>query len=171
MSEIFPLEVRAKAIAVFFAIAQCFGALGPVIYGALIGDGSDPVLLFLGYLLGAGVMIIGGLVAGSSRSMPKASRWRTSPPRCPPPEPSDDGVRSVQRVPPGPTRPERRAGRQAIAVETYVHHRAVTLAASCSAILTAESAGLALQVLTSIMMLFLCASARPQPQPGALAFC
>ena len=57
VSEIFPLEVRAKAIAVFFAIAQCFGALGPVIYGALIGDGSKPVLLFLGYLLGAAVMI------------------------------------------------------------------------------------------------------------------
>jgi hypothetical protein len=57
------LEVRAKAIAVFFAIAQCFGALGPVIYGALIGDGSQPVKLFLGYLLGAAVMIAGGLVA------------------------------------------------------------------------------------------------------------
>ncbi len=63
VSEIFPLEVRAKAIAVFFAIAQCFGALGPVIYGALIGDGSQPFLLFLGYLLGAGVMVVGGLVA------------------------------------------------------------------------------------------------------------
>jgi MFS family permease len=63
VSEIFPLEVRAKAIAVFFAIAQCFGALGPVIYGALIGDGSQPFLLFLGYLLGAAVMMAGGLVA------------------------------------------------------------------------------------------------------------
>ncbi len=63
VSEIFPLEVRAKAIAVFFAIAQCFGALGPVIYGALIGDGSQPFRLFLGYLLGAAVMIVGGLVA------------------------------------------------------------------------------------------------------------
>ncbi|BBZ77460.1 MFS transporter [Mycolicibacterium anyangense] len=63
VSEIFPLEVRAKAIAVFFAIAQCFGALGPVIYGALIGDGSQPVRLFLGYLLGAAVMVAGGLVA------------------------------------------------------------------------------------------------------------
>ena len=51
------------------------------------------------------------------------------------------------------------------------HHRALTLAASCSAILTAESAGSALHVLTSIMMLFLCTSARPQPQPGAPAFC
>jgi MFS family permease len=63
VSETFPLEVRAKAIAVFFAIAQCFGALGPVIYGALIGDGSRPLLLFLGYLLGAAVMIGGALVA------------------------------------------------------------------------------------------------------------
>ena len=63
VSEIFPFEVRAKAIAVFFAIAQCFGALGPVIYGALIGDGSQPVRLFLGYLLGAAVMVAGGLVA------------------------------------------------------------------------------------------------------------
>ncbi len=32
-SEVFPLEVRAKAIAVFFAIAQCFGFLGTQLYG------------------------------------------------------------------------------------------------------------------------------------------
>ncbi|WP_330179452.1 MFS transporter [Nocardia sp. NBC_01503] len=63
VSEIFPLEVRAKAIAVFFAIAQCFGALGPVVYGALIGDGTYPIGLFLGYLVGATVMIAGGLIA------------------------------------------------------------------------------------------------------------
>src|SRR3954451_4767408 len=63
VSEIFPQEVRAKAIAVFFAIAQCFGALGPVIYGALIGTGESRGPLFGGYLLGAGVMIVGGLVA------------------------------------------------------------------------------------------------------------
>jgi MFS family permease len=63
VSEIFPQEVRAKAIAVFFAIAQCFGALGPVIYGALIGKGESTGPLFYGYLLGAGVMIVGGLVA------------------------------------------------------------------------------------------------------------
>jgi MFS family permease len=62
VSEIFPLEVRAKAIAVFFAIAQCFGALGPVIYGALIGTGDNPFNLFIGYLIGAAVMVIGGLV-------------------------------------------------------------------------------------------------------------
>ena len=63
VSEIFPIEVRAKAIAVFFAIAQGFGSLGPVIYGHLIGDGDDPNKLFLGYLLGAVVMAVGGIVA------------------------------------------------------------------------------------------------------------
>jgi MFS family permease len=63
VSEIFPQEVRAKAIAVFFAIAQCFGALGPVIYGALIGEGESRSPLFWGYLLGSAVMIAGGLVA------------------------------------------------------------------------------------------------------------
>jgi MFS family permease len=62
VSEIFPLEVRAQAIAVFFAIAQCFGALGPVLYGHLIGNGDDPFKLFIGYLIGGGAMIFGGIV-------------------------------------------------------------------------------------------------------------
>jgi hypothetical protein len=61
VSEIFPLEVRAEAIAVFFAIAQCFGAVGPILYGALIGSGNDAFRLFIGYLIGGGVMIIGGV--------------------------------------------------------------------------------------------------------------
>jgi MFS family permease len=63
VSEVFPLEVRAKAIAVFFAIAQCFGSLGSHLYGHLIGNGSDPNNLYVGYLIGAGAMIVGGLVA------------------------------------------------------------------------------------------------------------
>jgi len=62
VSEIFPLEVRAQAIAVFFAIAQCFGAIGPIFYGHLIGNGADASKLFAGYLVGAGVMILGGVV-------------------------------------------------------------------------------------------------------------
>jgi MFS family permease len=61
-SEVFPLEVRAKAIAVFFAIAQFFGWFGTKLYTSLIGDGTDPNKLFIGYLIGAGAMIIGGLV-------------------------------------------------------------------------------------------------------------
>jgi MFS family permease len=61
VSEIFPLEVRAKAIAVFFSIAQACGAIGPIFYGHLIGDGSDPAKLAIGYGVGAALMILGGL--------------------------------------------------------------------------------------------------------------
>jgi MFS family permease len=62
VSEIFPLEVRAKAISVFFAIAQTFGAIGPWLYGMLIGNGQDHFKLFIAYLTGAAVMIVGGVV-------------------------------------------------------------------------------------------------------------
>ncbi len=62
VSEIFPVEVRAKAIAVFFAIAQTFGAMGPWLYGFLIGNGQDHFKLFIGYIIGALVMIVGGVV-------------------------------------------------------------------------------------------------------------
>jgi hypothetical protein len=62
-SEVFPLEVRAQSIAVFFAIAQCFGAFGSHWYGHLIGNGTDRNSLFVGYLVGAGAMILGGLAA------------------------------------------------------------------------------------------------------------
>jgi MFS family permease len=61
VSEIFPLEVRAKAIAVFFAIAQFFGLIGTHLYGHLVGGGNNVHSLYWGYLLGAGVMILGGL--------------------------------------------------------------------------------------------------------------
>ena len=46
----------------FFAIGTIAGALGPAFYGALIGDGTDRTGLFIGYLVGAGIMIIGGVV-------------------------------------------------------------------------------------------------------------
>ena len=62
-SEVFPLEVRAQSIAVFFAIAQLFGAFGSHWYGHLIGDGSNRNTLFVGYIVGAGAMILGGVAA------------------------------------------------------------------------------------------------------------
>ncbi|WP_371785255.1 MFS transporter [Streptosporangium subroseum] len=64
VSELFPLEIRALAIAVFFAIAQGFGALGPTIFGALIGEqqNPDPTRLFYGYLVAAAMMVVAGLV-------------------------------------------------------------------------------------------------------------
>ncbi len=63
VSEIFPLEVRGQAISYFFAAAQAAGATAPAIYGALIGDGKDRTPLFWGYIIGAAIMIFGGLVA------------------------------------------------------------------------------------------------------------
>jgi MFS family permease len=63
VSEIFPLEVRAQAIAVFFAIAQAFGTLGSHWYGHLIGDGKDRNTLFAGYVVGGAAMVLGGIVA------------------------------------------------------------------------------------------------------------
>jgi hypothetical protein len=36
--------------------------MGPWLYGMLIGNGQDHNKLFLGYLIGAGVMIVGGVI-------------------------------------------------------------------------------------------------------------
>jgi MFS family permease len=62
-SESFPVELRSQAISYFFSIGQIAGSVAPLLYGVLIGDGSDRGPLFGGYLLGAGLMIAGGLVA------------------------------------------------------------------------------------------------------------
>jgi hypothetical protein len=62
VSETWPIEIRSEAIAVFFAIGTIAGALGPLFYGALIGDGSSRTGLFVGYLVGAGIMVFGGIV-------------------------------------------------------------------------------------------------------------
>jgi MFS family permease len=62
VSEIFPIEIRAEALAVFFALATIVGALGPAFYGALIGNGSNRANLAIGYLVGGGIMIIGGVI-------------------------------------------------------------------------------------------------------------
>jgi MFS family permease len=60
VSEIFPVEIRAQSIAVFFAIAQSVGAFGAWFYPHLIGQGRSN--LVVGYLIGAGVMAFGGIV-------------------------------------------------------------------------------------------------------------
>jgi MFS family permease len=63
VSEIFPLEVRGQAISYFFAVAQIVGAAGPFIFGSLVGDGTARGPLFLGYVVGSLVMMLGGGVA------------------------------------------------------------------------------------------------------------
>jgi MFS family permease len=62
VSEIFPLEIRAMAIAIFFAIGTLVGGVGaPVLFGWIIGMGSSTAL-FIGYLLAAALMVFGALV-------------------------------------------------------------------------------------------------------------
>jgi MFS family permease len=64
VSEIFPLELRGQAISFFFAISQLAGGVAaPYIFGRLIGEGKDPGPLTIGYLVGAVIMILGGIIA------------------------------------------------------------------------------------------------------------
>jgi MFS family permease len=63
VSETFPLEIRALAIAVFYAVGTGIGGVaGPALFGALLDTGSR-ASLFAGYLLGAGLMIAAAVVA------------------------------------------------------------------------------------------------------------
>jgi MFS family permease len=63
VSETFPLEIRALAIAFFYAVGTGIGGIiGPSLFGALIDTGSR-TSVFGGYLLGSALMILGGLVA------------------------------------------------------------------------------------------------------------
>lgn len=63
VSETFPLEIRALAIAFFYAVGTGIGGVGaPFLFGALIDTGSR-MSLFAGYLLGAGLMLAAAIVA------------------------------------------------------------------------------------------------------------
>ncbi len=63
VSETFPLEIRALAIAFFYAIGTgAGGVVGPWLFGALIDTGSR-WSLFAGYLLGSLLMLAAALVA------------------------------------------------------------------------------------------------------------
>jgi MFS family permease len=63
VSECFPLEVRALAIAVFYAAGTALGGVAaPWLFGALVGTG-DPAAVAAGYALGAAMMIGAALVA------------------------------------------------------------------------------------------------------------
>jgi MFS family permease len=63
VSETFPLEVRALAIALFYAVGTGIGGVvGPALFGALIDTGSRNSV-FAGYLLGSGLMIGAAVIA------------------------------------------------------------------------------------------------------------
>ena len=61
VSEVFPLEVRANAIALFYAIGTGAAALAPTLFGALIQSGK-PLNIFHGYVLGAALMAAAGVI-------------------------------------------------------------------------------------------------------------
>jgi MFS family permease len=63
VSEVFPLETRAIAIAIFYAIGTVVGGgPAPAIFGALIGSGKA-IDVFWGYMVGAALMAAAGVIA------------------------------------------------------------------------------------------------------------
>ena len=63
VSETFPLEVRALAIALFYAVGTGIGGVaGPALFGALIDTGSR-TSVFAGYLVGSVLMIAAAAIA------------------------------------------------------------------------------------------------------------
>ena len=62
VSEIFPMEIRALAIAFFYAIGTAIGGIaGPLVFQKL-GESGDPGQVMIAYLIGAGLMAVGGIV-------------------------------------------------------------------------------------------------------------
>jgi MFS family permease len=62
VSEIFPMETRALAIAFFYAVGTAAGGItGPLLFGKLVESG-DAGQVFWGYMLGAVLMMAAGLV-------------------------------------------------------------------------------------------------------------
>jgi MFS family permease len=57
VSEVFPMEIRAMAIAFFFIVAQGAGVAAPWLYGLLIQTSTTGI--FYGYLFGALMMLLG----------------------------------------------------------------------------------------------------------------
>jgi len=61
VSESFPIEARALAIAFFYAVGTALGGVvSPWLFGTLVGSG-DRGAVFNGYLLGAGLMVAAAL--------------------------------------------------------------------------------------------------------------
>jgi MFS family permease len=74
VSETFPLEIRALAIAFFYAVGTGTGGIvGPWLLGALIESGSRP-RVFAGYLIGAVLMLAASAIA---------ARWAVAAERKP----------------------------------------------------------------------------------------
>ena len=80
VSEIFPIEMRALAIAFFYAIGTAIGGVaGPLLFGALISTGSRASVA-VGYFIGALLMVgaaaaeAGWGIAAERKSLESVSR-------------------------------------------------------------------------------------------------
>ena len=61
VSEIFPMEIRALAIAFFYAVGTAIGGItGPLVFEKL-GESGDVGQVMIAYLIGAAVMAVGGI--------------------------------------------------------------------------------------------------------------
>ncbi|TWD83904.1 putative MFS family arabinose efflux permease [Kribbella amoyensis] len=129
VSEIFPIELRGQAISFFFAISQLTGGVvAPFLFASLIGEGDNPARgpLTVGYIIGAAVMLVGGLIAWffgvdaeqqslenvakplSARERASASRFQGTSPRLPSVDAQGRRITPVlppdeQNPPPDPT--------------------------------------------------------------------
>jgi len=62
VSEIFPMETRALAIAFFYAVGTAIGGItGPLLFGELINSGQRGQVVW-SFLIGAAVMAVAGLI-------------------------------------------------------------------------------------------------------------
>jgi MFS family permease len=80
VAETFPLEIRALAIAAFYAIGTGIGGVsGPLLFGTLVETGSRDLVL-VGYLIGAALMAVAAVVgavwgtAAEGRSLEDVSK-------------------------------------------------------------------------------------------------
>ncbi len=85
VSETFPVEIRALAIAVFYAAGTAIGGVGaPLLLGALIETGARSSV-FIGYLIGAALMLIAAVVqlifgvAAEGKSLEQVAQPLSSP--------------------------------------------------------------------------------------------
>ena len=62
VSEVFPMETRAMAIAFFYAVGTAIGGIsGPYLFGKLI-ESEERSQVMIGFLIGGALMIAGGIV-------------------------------------------------------------------------------------------------------------
>jgi MFS family permease len=103
VSEIFPLETRAIAIAFFYAFGTALGGIiGPTLFGALIQSGrlGD---VFWGYILGAALMAAAGIVEiflgveAAGRELEDIAKPLSAEDAAAPGEPGEDPERLIAR--------------------------------------------------------------------------